>query len=237
MFPVAGAVLLTFFMGIASAAASGPPRPSSLTERLSKLMISWASLAAEPTIQEVQDAIRRAGERQLDTWHVGRSGWAHALPTRLSVRVQEWQGTDWSGTRWEDDGWRTRSSSDTTLSWRLEAEWDLSRLVWDPRRSTLLRRIAEHRRRLATDVDLATRLYFDRRRAQLEYLRTSGLVLARRLVLWARISELTARIDAMTGGLLRRRDIRWWLPSSASAPALRPRRSGPQEVAAPTSRP
>ena len=177
-----------------------------------------AALAREPTVTEVQRAVRH---RQPSPYSrlVLRGRWAHVLPTKVNVRFQQDDESDWTGTLSDDQSWQRRSSADARLTWRLEAEWDLSKLVYDGADLTIATRRAEERRRLEGDVDLATRLYFERRRYQLQ-LHAGPRNEAERTDLWLRIAELTARLDAMCGGIFGRRGVKWWR-SARPPPASR----------------
>jgi len=79
----------------------------------------------------------------------------------MSFQLRHDSEFDRSGTLYED-GWRRSMDDDSQWSWRLELEWDLSRLIFNPVELTLARLKADLRRRADNAVDLATRLYFER---------------------------------------------------------------------------
>jgi len=86
--------------------------------------------------------------------------------------------------------------------WQLsvELEWDLADLVTSYERIRTLseqQRRMELRRKVLEDV---TRCYFDRLRAVAEFELSPGLDPGARAALRLRIDELTAQLDAMTGG-------------------------------------
>ena len=91
-------------------------------------------------------------------------------------------------------------SNDTGWEVSVDLEWDLADLVTSYERIRTLseqQRRMELRRRVLEDV---TRCYFDRLRAIAEIELTPGLEPAARAQLRLRVDEITAQLDAMTGG-------------------------------------
>ncbi len=163
----------------------------------------------EPTVRQVQDAVaERWGDGRIDeTW--GRARWSHALPQRVAVRVRRDDSLSLDGSE-SDNGWSVKTSDDDRLSWQVDVQWDLSKIAYDPRADRLLALSEERSRRRVRAVDDATRLYFRRRRLQYEYLALAADSDDRRRALWLDIEELGARLDALTGGLLRGARTQWW---------------------------
>ena len=186
-----------------TARASGPPGAAAV-EAL------WARLSAEPDILAVQRAAARSASLRSLRGARLRSRWAHALPERLRVDVQHTDDDGWHGTVYDDSGWTQRTGRDARTGWRVTAEWDLARIVHDPDTIAIERTLAEARRHRDAAVETATRLYFERRRLQLSYLLPQAISVAELTDLWLRIAELTARLDATTGGLFRRARVEWW---------------------------
>ncbi len=94
--------------------------------------------------------------------------------------------------------------------WRVQAEWDLSRLVFNPDGNPLARIAEDRRQRIERLVDEVTKLYHERRRLQVAFLLGPPGSLVEQAAAWTTIAELGARIDAVTGGLLARAAVRWW---------------------------
>lgn len=167
----------------------------------------------EPAIGEVQRLAVDYAEvhpQKIAQWRVlaRRRAW---LP-ELDVSVDG--GTDWSSsdsiygtttgggahyvgpddkTRGEDFGW------DVTLS------WNLANLIWSTEQTTIDSR-SKLMVELREDVlDQVTRIYFERRRNQIELLTAGVLDPALRMDKELRVAELTALIDAFTGGEFSRR--------------------------------
>ena len=88
--------------------------------------------------------------------------------------------------------------------WGIGLSWNLSELVWNPDQTSI-----DSRSKLMVELrddilDEVTRLYFERRRLQVEFLFTPPSNEKERIEKDLRIDELTASIDALTGGYLSR---------------------------------
>ena len=113
-------------------------------------------------------------------------------------------------------------SLDTVDEVRYEARatWDLSRLVFNPDELAAhaeALRMADVRREVESAV---IRLYFERRRLKVEAVTTDGNDVASNLRREARIEELEAELDALTGGAFLRAmaGSRGFLPSASPWP-------------------
>ncbi len=102
--------------------------------------------------------------------------------------------------------WDTGASPDALLkgrdfmSWDVSLSWDLSELVWSTDQTSI-----DSRSKLMVELredilDQVTRLYFERRRAQIELSTIDQLPELERINRELRIEELTALIDGFTGG-------------------------------------
>jgi len=102
--------------------------------------------------------------------------------------------------------WNTGASPDELqkgreiIDWDVSLSWDLADLVWSADQTAI-----DSRSKLMVELredilDEVTRLYFERRRLQIELVSSDGsdgqITLGREM----RIAELTALIDALTGG-------------------------------------
>jgi hypothetical protein len=95
-------------------------------------------------------------------------------------------------------------ATDDDLTLEVELRWRLDRVVFDRNelyvsREALL--LAELRRDVVAE---ATRLYFQRRRAQVELALTPKTRVRTRLRLLLQIDELTSELDGISGGFFRR---------------------------------
>jgi len=164
-----------------------------------------ARLPEEPTLA----ALERAALRKADAdpgsvrWLLAAVHAAAALPV-ITLSVDRDVGRNESLDRYQDDPDRWGADTDNGIGMSASAEWKLGELVFDPdevRVYDLLGDRAERREELLT---LLVGTYFERRQLMLTELllpaTTPDEAIARRM----RIDELTALIDALTGGLLSR---------------------------------
>lgn len=158
----------------------------------------------EPTISEVQKiAIDYAevSDKKIKSWRVAAR--CKALLPTLSVGVDRASSDlyHWDSGANPD----TLIRGDDYLDWDASVSWDLSDLVWSTDQTSI-----DSRSKLMVELredilDEVTRLYFERRRLQIELLKAQSGVPDSggsdpRLEKEMRIAELTALIDALTGG-------------------------------------
>jgi hypothetical protein len=184
----------------AETAVEPDPSPGDLRRRIDELT------AREPTVAQVrQAAVEHAGlARDPRRSWAARARLAGLLP-ELTTRVTRSQDRD-EGVDTDGDGSTHDRSLDVgdQVVLELRATWDLRRLVFDPVEIRAAReglRIVAERQHLELEV---TRLYYQRRRAQIEWIAsppTSALDMTRRMI---EMDELTANLDALTGGWLSR---------------------------------
>jgi hypothetical protein len=129
------------------------------------------------------------------------SNWAHALPERIKGEVQQL-------TRDEKDVRTTSSTNslsellalDDHLRLELEVQWDLSKLIFNPdklKASKEISNLVELREDILTTVN---KLYFARRRVQIERVLNPPQSLRHAVNVALNIASLTADLDALTGG-------------------------------------
>lgn len=148
----------------------------------------------EPSINEVQKiAIEYADVHpdKIAVWR--REAKRKALFPELSVGIDQSEGDYYySGT------WRGR---DKDTGWDISLSWDFGDLVWNSDQTNI-----DVRSRLMVQLrddilDEITRTYFERRRLQMDvYLLQNSQDLKQRLQNELRLQELTADLDALTGG-------------------------------------
>lgn len=157
--------------------------------------------AAEPSVREVQQqaiAYMRVHPEEVDSWRLRAR--TNALAPRLTTTGQGILNDDTRTV--EKPGDPTIVSQDNDQSGRLTvgATWDLNRLIFEPAEMAVAResvRIANLRDRVLDEV---TRRYFERRRLQVDLELSPPKDLADRVKKELRLQELTADIDAVTGG-------------------------------------
>jgi hypothetical protein len=180
--------------------AAPEPSGEELRRRIDEIV------SREPTVAQVrQAAVEHAGlARDPRRSWAARARLAGLLP-ELTTRLTRSQARD-EGLDSDGDGGTHDRSLDVgdQVVLELRATWDLRRLVFDPTEIRAAReglRIAAERQHLELEV---TRLYYQRRRAQLEWIASppaSALEMTRRTI---EMDELTANLDALTGGWLSR---------------------------------
>jgi hypothetical protein len=175
----------------------GVPRRGDSAAKADALL---ARFAHEPSVRAVQEAAARwvgADPARLESWRsrVRKAPWLPQIRTRVVRGFEDDLLTNASGqTRVVDD--------DLTVEVRLQ--WDLDRLVFDraelqvSRESALL---AELRQDVVAE---ATRLYFQRRRLQVDQILDPLPVGRARVERELRLAELTALLDGLTGGFFSR---------------------------------
>ncbi len=162
--------------------------------------------ADEPSIMEIQEAAIRYAEVHPDKIRSWRSAAAKRawLPT-LKIAYDE--GRDWEssgyfygGTYRDDDITKGRDRG-----WSVSLTWELGDLIWNDDQTSIDTR-SRLMVQLRDDVlNEVTRLYFERRRLQVEMHLSSPKETKERMETVLRIQELTADIDALTGFYLSRR--------------------------------
>lgn len=187
--------------------ASDQSRDGPVPERDPRSEVDGRALASaiarhdrrEPPVDRVVRAALAAGApslidiRDLTT----RARLAGLLP---SLRVGAQRGTGWDLSERLDDNGRVQIGTDDELSLRAEAVFSLDRLLFAREEVPLSREVrAVHlvRRDL---VEAVVRLYYERRRLMLE----RDLLGSRGVAAAMRIDEVTALLDAFTGGRFRR---------------------------------
>jgi competence ComEA-like helix-hairpin-helix protein len=162
----------------------------------------------EPSIREVQEAAigySRSHPDTVDSWR------ARARTSALLPQFQSRVRTDF------DRDVRTRTNldaadavvqtddNDNSLLLEVRATWELDRVVFNPDELGVWRetmRMANLRDRV---VDEVTRRYYERRRLQVDLELTPPTNVSDRVRKELRIQELTADIDAVTGGWFSKR--------------------------------
>ena len=158
--------------------------------------------AMEPTIREVQDAAIRyasAEPERARSWF-SRSNIANIAPRKIQVRYDRDFKENSNATSTGGIETSARADIDDDAFWQLTAEWDFSRLVFNPdtvRVATQAMDLAELREDVLNAV---TKLYYERRALRLELILKPPTAFEAFTKKRLRIDELTSDIDALTGG-------------------------------------
>ncbi len=160
----------------------------------------------EPGIEEIQAAAIRYGEVHPDK--ITRWRRNAALKAWLpDLKVSYDKGRDWSSSGYFYGG--VYRDDDITSSkdrgWSISLTWELGDLIWNDAQTSIdvrSRLMVQLRDDLLNEV---TRLYFERRRLQIDMVLNPPSTLKEKMDKELRLQELTARIDALTGFYLSRR--------------------------------
>lgn len=158
----------------------------------------------EPGIREVQDAavaLSDSGQEKIFRWRkqAAARGWLPKVSFSTDRNgTDRWHWESGSSTRWEDDCLR---KGEYTQEWSVTLTWDLGDLVWNDAQTSI-----DVRSKLAAElrqdiIEQVTKAYFERLRVrrELEDMRLEDR--KRRFDKEIRLRELTAYLDAMSGGL------------------------------------
>jgi hypothetical protein len=159
----------------------------------------------EPAIREVQEAAIRYAEvhpDKINAWR--RAASRKAFFPALSIGTDRGEDLnvdiDRGGTG--DPDKFIIGPKEQTTDWHVDLSWDLSEIIWNGDQTSIDTRsklMVELRGDILNEV---THLYFERRRLQTEILLAPPKELPLRIEKELKLQELTADIDAMTGGFL-----------------------------------
>ncbi|KPK97353.1 MAG: hypothetical protein AMJ95_09360 [Omnitrophica WOR_2 bacterium SM23_72] len=157
----------------------------------------------EPTIRQVQQAAIEYAEVQpekIKRWR--KQATKKAVLPRVTIGVDRntsdlWHWEGGSTTKTEDDILRRGRDS---VEWDISLTWDLGELIWSSDQTSI-----DVRSRLMVELrddilDEVTKIYFERLRIKKEL---NSLLIEDRKKRWEkelRLQELTALLDALTGG-------------------------------------
>jgi hypothetical protein len=185
-------LLLTAFLLAAPAAAD----PSSKAGEL------LARFDAEPDVRAVQQSAvkyARTHPDKVDRWRA-RARASNLLP-ELRLAFNRDQATDSSQTRTSGTGDpRATTGADDKFGLDVRVAWDLNKAIYDPAEVQIQRETIKASRQRDSLVAEVTKLYFERRRAQVKLLLDRDMDLRTQIKQELKIAELTAYLDGLTGG-------------------------------------
>ncbi|MFM2152801.1 MAG: hypothetical protein RL199_1236 [Pseudomonadota bacterium] len=161
-----------------------------------------AKYEREPTVRDVQEAAGRYAEVHPEIITSWRSRARRAaMAPQLRAEYRTVKGDD---TRQVEAGGSGSNSITTnaTLEHRplVRAQWDLDRLVFNPDELRVANQTVDLVRLRESVMDQVTKLYFERRRLQVENDLAPATDIPGRVRKELRLQELVADIDALTGG-------------------------------------
>jgi hypothetical protein len=160
-----------------------------------------AKFADEPSIVDVQNAAASYSRVHPDTYDAWMSSarWAYLLPRSLRGTIRR-TDDDQLDVRTTTSGLTDLVSTDEQLQLTFQADWDLTRLIFNRDQITAARqieRIVNQREDILTTVN---KLFFARRQLQVELELEPPSSIERAVRSQLRIDALTADLDALTGG-------------------------------------
>lgn len=157
----------------------------------------------EPDIEDVQKAAIKYAEVQpekIKNWR--KAAAKKAILPRITTSVGRnvtdlWHWETGSSTKNGDD---VLVKGSPAIEWDISMSWDLSELIWNDAQASI-----DVRSRLMVELrndilDEVTKLYFERQRVKLELENLPIEDRRRRLDKEIKLKELTANLDALTGG-------------------------------------
>jgi hypothetical protein len=164
-----------------------------------------SEFAHEPTIQQVQgwtNEYARTSPEMVRAW--SRASQQFAVLPRLQVEYylrEDWN-QDFNYVTVGQDLQTTPTSIDEGQDYRIlvRSQWDLSELVMSSDRIRVINETQDAVKLRDKLLSQVTRLYFDRRRHQVEMLLNPRPTLDGQVEDQLRLLELTAGLDALTGG-------------------------------------
>jgi len=164
-----------------------------------------AHFAHEPTIQEIQEAAIRYAE-VIDPERIEklrRGARAKALLPDFKVGFNGDKAIDLDRGGTADPDFYIIGPDE--FGWDVSLSWDLGDLVWSEQQRLIDSQVRLMVKLRDDILDEVTRLYFERRRVQVELLLEPPEDLETKLEKELRLQELTADIDGLTGGYLSRK--------------------------------
>jgi len=173
----------------------------------------------EPTIRDVQEAARKYAmidETQMEGWYT-RAKIANIIPGQLQGKIELTEDTggydrnredlvridpeDLSSRFVVDDTQHTNQEDDSSrVRYALTADWVINKLIFNSDELDVSREVSRLVKSREQVLITVTKLYYERRRLQVEALLRPSTDATEQVKAQLRIDELTADLDALTGG-------------------------------------
>ena len=176
-------------------------------------VLHWALHAYdyEPGVRETQSAALLQAHVDTDRAQRmrDRARWAHSLPGDWELRITGDEGDDNKFATRENLGedlsvlntqTTTASNQDEALRWTMVVRWETHRLIFDPDELEAARGAEREVERRAVVLQRVTSVYFARRKLQVVSLLDPPFLPSEAAHTKLRVLELTAELDALTGG-------------------------------------
>lgn len=162
-----------------------------------------AEFAKEPTVQDVQrwtNDYAQTSPELVEQW-LRQSRLFGALPElKVGYANAYAYDLDWD---YLSDQTQTldQAAEDVDQDWKVEVKWELDKLVMSSERIRVISEVGDVVKLRDKVLSEATTVYFERRRLQVEMLLNPKADLRGQVIDQLRLMELTANLDAMTGGM------------------------------------
>jgi photosystem II stability/assembly factor-like uncharacterized protein len=169
----------------------------------------FSEFADEPTIEEIRKAAMVYAEVQpekIEGWRKAAAKKAFLPDLRLEFNHNKgWQSSTYFYSTKDEKYKDNDITSDRDRAWSVTLTWKLGDLIWNDAQTSIDTRsklMVELRDDILNEV---TRLFFERRRMQIETRYSSNADVKEKIDKELRLQELTADIDSLTGSYLSRR--------------------------------
>jgi len=189
------AVFAMFLTGWIQPAVSG----QASRKRLASILGRFSS---EPDVKQVQKAAMRYAElhpEETEYW-ILRSRLSGLVPA-VKVGIDRGLERDESLDQAWDDADEFGVDTDNDFSLDCSAQWDLPRLVFDADEIRVVRELTSRVEKRISLLSMVTRMYYERRRLQIQMIIEPPSDIKESADIELRLEELTATLDAMTGGM------------------------------------
>jgi hypothetical protein len=157
--------------------------------------------AGEPTVRECQEVAMKyalVSDNVLNGYQAAAK-WTKVLP-RTQVQYRD-NVADNNGVNVDESGARSLSfDNNETATYNVNLEWRLDEMLMGPTRVQAIRETSRLVQLRDDVLDQVTKVYFDRRRVQVDLLTNPPQDPKARAAKDLRLDELTANLDALTGG-------------------------------------
>ncbi|MFN7147308.1 MAG: hypothetical protein ACK4YP_26305 [Myxococcota bacterium] len=156
----------------------------------------------EPAVRDVQAMVleySKTDPRYVDEWLRAAKNAAWLPDLAVTYDYDNGYGYDYDYTV-DDEGELKATGVDNDHGVTVKGTWKLNRLVMSSDRIRVISETQDVVKLRDKILDEVTRLYFDRRRLQVDMLLAGGGDLKTQVKNEMRLQELTAQIDAYTGG-------------------------------------
>ena len=170
-----------------------------------KMDEALSKLAHEPSLHKLKQAALKLADadvKSVEGW-MRSTNLAAILPVMKFTAKHDFE-RDESLDRYQDEPDRWGADTDRDLGFQVSAQWTLGELVFNPDEVRVYRALANRAARREAVVTLLIGYYFERRRLIIEDYILPINDKRKAIEHKIRIQELTASIDALTGGLLLR---------------------------------